>query len=302
MQSQYAGVPLTSSPSASVGDKTLTESAQGQNTPALTSRTNSGAWPSYQSVNHVGPTNLSQATQNAGPPFSTPMYWQGYNGTPVSIFYAPQHSIPFQPPSMVSSALPVQNQMQSTGFEDSPIMGLTNVSQCITSTLSVTSNPSHPNFSCSPTPVQYSTSPGMLSPSSEMMSQPSHATHITANRLTVSSIPLSSQDTSTTEAQSIAKAVSNPIAMHSTQSITYPASSNVGSISSPLLTQLPSLLSPDQSAQSRPHLHSSMDKVHPDQKDMTVVAPLSSTSPPLVSTPLSQAPLLPLPSSVRQVG
>ena len=73
-----------------------------------------------------------------------------------------------------------------------------------------------------------------------------------------------------------------------------------GSTSSLLLTLPPTLLSPDQLAQSMPSMLSSSQKVYLDQ--MNKVAP-TSTSPntlSTMSTPVLQAPLLPLPASTQQ--
>ncbi|KAJ9128905.1 hypothetical protein P3X46_034354 [Hevea brasiliensis] len=290
IQSHYAGVPLSFS--ASVGGKTLAESALVQDMPALTSRGYPTALTSLQSVNHVGSKNLSQAAEDSDQSFSMSMYWQGYNGTSINRSNTSQHSIPFQPPSMVSSSLSAQNQMPAAALTDSPIMGLTNASEFATPVPSVASNNS--TFS----PVQYSLSHDMPSFSSVKTSLPSLTSYTNINRQTVSSVPYSSEDTGLTNVQNVNKAVSDPKTVYTAQSMPYPISSYEASTSSPLLTRAPSLLSPDQLAQSRSHVLSSM--VYPDQKNTDPLTPLSSTSLSFVPSPASQEPLLPLPSTVQK--
>lgn len=256
----------------------------------MTTRAYSGALPLFQSVNHVGLTNLSQATQNAGPSLSIPKHSQGYHGISSQ-------------QSMVSSPLIVQNHMQALGLQEPPVMGLKSPSECITPESTVATNPFNPIFSSSLSPVQYATSPDTSSFLSLKTPVPSHAASLPANRLTMSSIPMtsipmSSQDINTTETL----AVADPMAMRPAQSLPYLMPSYVGSTSSSVLTPLPSLLSPHHFLQSRPPVLSSPQKLYPDQKDVAALTPLSSTSPPLLSTPASQPPLLPLPGSVQQVG
>ncbi|CAK7357268.1 unnamed protein product [Dovyalis caffra] len=267
---------------------------QAQNTPALVTRTYSGSLPSLQPVNHVGSTNLSQTTQNAVASLSMPVYSQGYNGTS-------SHQ------SMVSSPLIVQNHMQASGLHEPPIMGFKSPSECGTLESAVAANPLNPIFSSSLPTVQYAISPDIPCFLSLKTPVPSHTASLPANRLTMSSIPVSSQDKNTTETLAFA----DPMSMRPTQSTPYLTPSYVGSTSSSVLAPLPSLLSPHHLLQSRPPVLSSTQKLYPgqkdvaqklypDQKDVAVLTPLSSTSPPLLSTPASQPPLLPLPGSVQQ--
>ncbi|KAG6778419.1 hypothetical protein POTOM_018283 [Populus tomentosa] len=256
---------------------------QAQHTPALTTRAYSGALPLFQPVNHVGLTNLSQATQNAGPSLSIPKHSQGYHGISSQ-------------QSMVSSPLIVQNHMQALGLQEPPVMGLKSPSECITPESTVATNPFNPIFSSSLSLVQYATSPDTSSFLSLKTPVPSYAASLPANRLTMSSIPMSSQDINATETL----AVADPMAMRPAQSLPYLMPSYVGSTSSSVLTPLPALLSPHHFLQSRPPVLSSPQKLYPDQKDVAALTPLSSTSPPLLSTPASQPPLLPLPGSVQQ--
>ncbi|KAJ6715639.1 DECAPPING 5-LIKE PROTEIN-RELATED [Salix viminalis] len=256
---------------------------QAQHTPALTTKAHSGALPSFQPANHVVLKNLSLATQNAGPSLSMPMHSQGYHGITSQ-------------QSMVSSPLIVQNPMQVFGSQESPFMGLKSPSECITPESTVAANPLNPNFSSSLPLVQYAISPDTSSFFSLKTPTPSHATSLPVHRLTMSSIPVSSQDINTTKTL----AVADPMAMHPAQSMPYLMPSYVGSTSSSVLTPSPSLLSPHHFLQSRPPVLSSQQKLYSDQKDVAVLTPLSSTSPPLLSTPASQPPLLPLPGSVQQ--
>ncbi|KAJ0098318.1 hypothetical protein Patl1_22013 [Pistacia atlantica] len=218
IQSQYAGVPLNSPPSASVGGKTLMESIPWQDTPALTTRDNPGALPTYQPVTQVGSLNQSQATKNTGAPsFATPMYWQGYNGRPINSSHSPLHPISFHSPSTMSSPLTMQNDAQNPEIEASPILGLITASECGPSSIASTSlNPS------------FSSPPG------------------------------------------------------------------------PLLTPPPSLLTPDQLVPTRPPVLSSTQKMYADQKDMGAFPQTSYNPQFAVSTPVTQAPLLPLPTPTLQ--
>lgn len=305
IQSHYAGMPLNSPPLASVGGKTLTESTQWQDTPALTSRAYPDALPSYQSVSQVGQLDHSATTQIAGSPSSSmPMYWQGYNGTAISISHDPQHLISFQHPSRVSFPLTMQNQMQAPEIRASTTLTSPNTSEFgkpVSS--SIASAAVHPNFSPSLTAVQCT--PVDMSSSSSIKSSLPHSASMTANRPTLSLFPSSCQDINVSEAQIVGKAVSDPRSVLPVQSMPYPASSFVGQsmtypTSGPFLTPPSLLLAPDQLAQSRPYALSSMPKLDPGQSDMGAPTLAPSNSSALISIPVSQAPLLPLPTSAQQ--
>ncbi|XP_015575135.1 protein decapping 5 isoform X1 [Ricinus communis] len=296
IQSHYAGVPLSSSASASVDGTPFIESAQGQDMPAPNSGAYSTSYPPFQSANHVVSPNLSQATENTAQSFSMPMYWQGYDGTSFNRSYTPQHSLPFQSPPMASSSVLVQNQMQTLGLEVSSVMGLTNATDFVTTVPSATSSLLHTSFSTTP-PVQYSVPQEM--PSSYLKtSLPSHAAYDSIDRLKPYTVPHSSECTSFINAQSINKDVPDYIPVHSNRSISNAVSPYNASTSSPLLTLTPSLLVPGQLAESTSHVLSST--MYPDQKNMDLLTSLSSISQPLVPTSASQAPLLPLPTSVQK--
>ena len=284
---------LNSPPLASVGGKTLTESTRRQDTPALTSRTYTGVLPSYQSVSQP-------ATQLVGSPSSSmPIYWQGYNGTSGGISHASQQPIPFQPPSTGSFPLTMQGQWQAPEIQTPTTLSLPNTSEFGTPVSSYIASASvHPKYLPSTSPVQSSTSldiPSFLSTKSSLP----HSESLTANRSTVSSFPLSREDLNTSENQIVGKAVSDSQSILPVQSTSY--TSSFADSSGPLLTPPPSLLTPDQLAQSRPHALSSRQKLYPVQTDMSAPIPTSSYSSSSFSIPVSQAPLLPLPTSARQV-
>ncbi|KAL5743200.1 hypothetical protein ACOSP7_029932 [Xanthoceras sorbifolium] len=300
IQSHYAGVSTNSPPLTSVGGKTPTETSTWQDTPALTSRTNPGALPSYQPVT-LGPLNYTQATPSAGSPaFSTPIYPQGYTGTSINVSQSPQLPIPFQFPSMVSPQLTSQNGVQTYNLHASPISGLTNASGSATNVpSSIGSNSVLPNIPSSLTPVQ-SLTPDMLFSVPFKYIPPSAPAYMTDNNLNMSSIPSICQDTRTTEAQISGKAVSDPVPVHPAQTMPFTVSPLMGSASGPLLTPHLSLLTPNQLAPAIPPVLPSMQKMYPDKKDMGVVPPTSYNSPSAVSTQATQAPLLPLPIPALQ--
>lgn len=152
--------------------------------------------------------------------------------------------------------------MQALELQEPPSVQLKSPSECITPVSTVAAKPLNRYFPSSLEPVQYTISPDMPSFSSLRTSVPSHAASTSVDRLTMSSIPVSIQDTSRTEALTVAKAVSDLIAVYPTQSVPYPTPSCVGSASSSMLTPLPTLLTPNQSSLSRSPVRSSTQKLH----------------------------------------
>ncbi|WRX17455.1 FDF domain - like 2 [Theobroma cacao] len=298
IQSQFAGVPLSPFPSVSVGGRTLTESTQWQDNPALASRVYPSALPTHQFSSQVYPSNYSLAAQNAGTPlFSTPLYWQGYNGTPSNVSQAQQNPIPVQSPSMLSSPLTVQSHVNNPDLNSSPIMGLINASEPVNPVLSsITSSSSHSSVTGSFTPVQGSMYPNLPSCSSIKASPPSQAAY-TANRLSMSSFPSSFGDTNIPESQPIVKPVTSPAAADPLSVLPNPMAYPAWSSGS-LLTSSPSLVTPGQLAQTRPHVLSSTQNTYPDHT--IAVASLTSYTPSVNSTPVTQPPLLPLPAPAQQ--
>lgn len=273
---------------ASNGGKTLTVSTQWQDTPALKSRAYPGALPSYQSVTQVGQLDHVLATQ--GLSSSTPLYWQGHDGTSVSVSNASQQPIPFQSPSSESFPLTMPHRLQAPEIQVSTMPCLLNTSEFGTPvSSSIASASVHPNLSAS------------LSPSSlSIKSSLPHSASLTANGSNLSSFPSSCIDIKASEAQIVGKAVSDPRLVLPVQHMPYPTSPFVDSLG-PLLTPSPSLVSPYQLTQSRPRPHSSTQKLYPDKSDLSAPTPASSRSSSLISMPVSQAPLLPLPNSSQQV-
>ncbi|GAV74179.1 LOW QUALITY PROTEIN: FDF domain-containing protein, partial [Cephalotus follicularis] len=126
-------------------------------------------------------------------------------------------------------------------------------------------------------------------------SLPTHAVYMADNRLTVFPFPSTCQDTNNTEAQIVGKAVIDPILVHSAHSMPNSVPAFADSTSGPMLTPLPSLLTPDQLPQSRSPVLSSSQKMYPDQKDMgTMIAISCRISTPVIQWRDIQPPLLPL--------
>ncbi|XP_022716594.1 decapping 5-like protein isoform X1 [Durio zibethinus] len=304
IQSRFAGVSLCPSPSVSIGCRTLTESTQWQDTPALASRVYPSALPRHQFPPQVDPSNSSnhsQAAQNAGTPlFSNLLYWHGYSGTPINVSQAQQNPIPFQSLSMLSSPMTVQSHVNDPDLRSSPIMGLINAPEPVNPLLSSTTSSSlHSTATGSFTPVQCSMSPDMPSCSS-LKAPPSQAAY-TSNKLTVSSFPSSFEDTNISQSQPVGKAVSSPAAATASPlSILLTPMPYLAGSSGSLLTSSPSLLTPGHLAQTRPHALSSTQNTYPDRKDTTAFTSLSSYTPSVNSTPVTQPPLLPLPTPAQQ--
>ncbi|PON45524.1 Lsm14- DFDF- FFD- domain containing protein [Parasponia andersonii] len=294
-QTHSAGVPASSTPLASVKRNSLTESPQWQDTPALTSRGHPGTLSSYQSAAQLPQPELSPLTQ-------TTTYQQGSDGTSISPFHPPQHHVSSQPQSVMSDPLTRQQLLQAPEILASTTLGSANISEPRTPVSSSPPSTSvNPKFLLSPSLVQYSTT-SLDVPSSlpTLTSLPSHSTSLTANTLTMSSFPSSGQDL--IENQVVHKAVSEsvPVPVLPAHSVPYPASPLLGSNLRPLLTQSPILLTPDQSALPGPHMLPSPQKLYPNQNDMGALLTISPNLSSSFHTPVTQAPLLPLPTAPRQ--
>lgn len=284
---------LNSSPFSSIGVKSFTESTQGQDSPALKRRADPGAPTSHQPVALVGPLDLLPSTQIArNQSSSTQMYVQGDNGTPLSIFNAPQHPISFQ--SLAAGSFPLTMQ----GLSQAPeIQASTTLSPLIPSEFgnpissSIPSASVHLNVPPFLTPVQCSAS---LDISSSLFTKSSwpYPASTTANRSTPTSLSSSSTDINTSEAQLVGKSVFDPRSVLPVQATPCPASSFVDS-SIPLLAPPPSFLIPDQLTQTRPQAFSSIQKLYPDKSDFNAQTVMSSNS---------GAALLPLPTTAQQVS
>ncbi|KAG5089266.1 hypothetical protein JHK86_001878 [Glycine max] len=289
---------LLSSPVASVGGRSLTESIQRQDSPAISSKAFPSGLPSHQSVTQLGPSNLSDATQVAShPSFSAAMYWQGPSGISSSSYHSLLQSSSLHPTSLAAS-LVVQNQMQNAetqvpingGWTGLSEYGLP-VSSAMTSLVNQTHSPSLtslknsdsldiPSLLSTKTPVSYS--PSMTFDGSNM---PQFSSTL--------------QDINSIQAQISGNICPDPRPIHPQHSVHRSAPSYVDSTSGSLPTAT-SLLTPDQFAYPREQLLS-LSHLNPTQKDMGSLTLTSSGSSALIPSPASQAPLLPLPTSVQKI-
>ena len=270
---------------ASVGGRNLTVSIQRQDTPAMSSKPFPVGFPSYQSVTDLGPSNSSAATQVASnASFSSAMYWQGPSDTSSRGSHSLLQSSSLYSPSMTASVA-MQNQMKNaetqlptkggwTGFSESGLP----VSSATTSSL-VNLTHSH-----SLTSLKNSDSLDVPSLLSTKIPVP-YSASMTIDESNVPQFSSPFQDI-----------CPDPRPIHPRHS----APSFVDSTSGPLPTP-PSLLTPDQFANPREHLLSTTQNLYPNQKGMGCSNLTSFGSSALMPFPASQAPLLPLPTSVQKV-
>ncbi|RDX72989.1 Decapping 5-like protein, partial [Mucuna pruriens] len=298
IQSQYSG--LLSSPVASVGGRSMTESIQRQDSPVISSKAFPVVLPSHQSVTQLGPSNSPAATQVAShPSFSTAMYWQGPSGISSSSSHSLLQSSSLHPPSMAAS-LAVQNQMQNaeTQVPTTTKGGWIALSECglpvssaMTSLVNLTHSPSLtslkfsdsldiPSLLSTKTPVPYSASMTFDGSNMPQFSSPL-------------------RDINFIDAQISGNICPDPRLIHPRHSVHHSAPSFVDSTSGPL-PPAPLLLTPDQFAHPREQLFSLTRNLNPNQKDMGSLTQTSSGSTALMPSPASQAPLLPLPTSVQK--
>ncbi|PRQ19262.1 putative LSM domain, FDF domain, DFDF domain-containing protein [Rosa chinensis] len=293
IQSHYSGVPASSPPSALVGGKSLSGITQWQDTPALSTKSNTGVLPLYHSTTEVGPSGHAFSSQIATPPaLSLPMYWQGYNGASLNMSQQPHHHMQSQ------SAISHQNK--APDHQASITIGLADTSAHVSPAISSSTSTSvNLKFSPPLTSVKYSSALDMPSSLATQVSLPSHSAPVNASQLNMPSLPSPGQDWNMRETQHFSKAISDPVPVLPVQSMPYPASSSVVSDAGPLLTPPPSLLTPDQLIPSRSHILSPLQKLYLDQKNMGAIpTPTSSSS--LIPPPITQAPLLPLPTPQSQ--
>ncbi|TKY70187.1 Decapping 5 protein [Spatholobus suberectus] len=295
IQSQYSGV--LSSPEASVGGRSLTESIQRQDTPAISSKAFPVGLPSHQSVTQLGPLNSSAATQVAShPSFSTAMYWQGHSGTSSNSSHSLLQSSSLQPPSMAAS-FAVQNQMQNAETQVPTQGGWPALSECGLPVSSVTASAVNLTPSPSLTSLKISDSPDFSSLLSTKTPMPYSASMtFDGSNMPQFSSPLQDINSITQISGNICP---DPRPIHPRHSVHHSASSFVDSTSGPLPTA-PSLLTPDQFAHPREQLLSLTHNLNPNQKDMDSLTLTSSGSSALMPSPASQAPLLPLPTLVQK--
>ncbi|KAK4262983.1 hypothetical protein QN277_028466 [Acacia crassicarpa] len=294
IQSQYSEVP-SRTPMASVGGIGLTESIQKLDTPAMISRDipRSVGLPSHQSATLTGLSAQSAATHVSGAPsFSSTMYWPEYSGISGSSSHSLLQSSPFQSPSGVA---PLNTQSWAQTPE----------SQLPSSKVGWTTVPEHGE------PVSSVTAPSLVNPSYELSSSSLQTSDsLDAPSLLSSKTPLPYHSSL---AESNMPSFSPPFqginsvkdqfpgqispymgSMFPGQSAHHSVSPLIDSTSGSL-PRPPSFLSPDQFAPSRQDFVSLLQNQIPDQNYMGSLAPTSSSSSFLVSSPEFQAPLLPLP-------
>ncbi|KAK8495668.1 hypothetical protein V6N13_013357 [Hibiscus sabdariffa] len=293
-QSQFSGVPLGSSPSASNDGRASTESTQWKDTPALASRAYQRALATHQFAYQVDPSNHSQAAENTGSPsFSTPLYCHGCSRALIDFSQTQQNSISFKSPSILSSPMTVQSHVNRPDLHSSPIMGLINAPESVNPVLSsITSSSSRSTVSDSFTPVQRFMSPDMPS-CSPIRAQASQAAHVS---LTMPSFPSSFEDTNIPE-QSVGKDVNSPAddacpssGLHTPMPFLVCSSCSSQAAS-------PFSLTHGQLAQTRSNAISSTQNIYRGHKDF---ASGFFYSPSVNSA--SVTPLLPWPTPAQQVG
>ncbi|XP_015896919.3 protein decapping 5 [Ziziphus jujuba] len=286
----HAGTPVSVSPSALTG---LPDSTRWQDTPALFSRGYPSLLSSNQSVGQAVPLELPPMIKTTNLP--SPSMAMLYNGTSIDISHSPQNQFTVQAPSLMSHLLTAQQVLQSPNIGASTAMSLTDASECIIPvSSSSTSTSVHPKFSPSLTPVQFSMSLDKPSSLPKQAFQPSHH-----NELSMTSFASPRQDFNVNETEIAGKPVSNSMPVLPVQSVPYSVSSFMGLNSSPSQSQSSSLVTPDQLTQSGLYNLSSTQEVFPEQKDVGAFPPASSTLP-LIPTPVTQPPLLPLPDSIQK--
>ncbi|KAF3449199.1 hypothetical protein FNV43_RR09927 [Rhamnella rubrinervis] len=240
-----------------------------------------------QSISQGGALEHSPATHTAkSPSLSMEML---YNGTSIGIAHSPQNHT-FQPPSTMSHLLKAQQELQSSGIQSPMTVSMKDAYECLTPVSSTsTSTYVHPKFSPSLPSVQFSTSLDMPSSLPTQGFLPSHR-----NEQIMNSFPLSHHDLNVNEAEFSGKAVSDPIPVLPVKSVPYPLSSFMGLNISPSQSSSSSLLTPDQV--TRLYGLPSSQKMCPENRNIGALTSPSSTSP-FIPTPVTQAPLLPLPDS-----
>ncbi|XP_020227279.1 decapping 5-like protein [Cajanus cajan] len=296
IQSQYSGV--LSSPVAPAGGRSLTESIQRQDCPAISSRAFPVGLASHQSVTQPAPSNLSAATQVAShPSFSTAMYWQGHSGTSSNSSHSLLKSSSLQPPLMATS-LAVQNKMPNAETQVPAQGGWAALSESGLPVSSVTAS-SLVNLTPSPplSSLKLFDSPDFLPLLSTKTPMPYSASMtFDGSNMPQFSSPLQDINSITQLSGNICP---DPRPIHPRHSVDHSASSFVDSTSGPLPTALP-LFTPDELAHVREQLFTYASDFNFNQKDMGSLSLTSSGSSALMPSPASQAPLLPLPTVVQK--
>lgn len=298
-QSQHSGV--LSSPVASVCSRSLTESIQRQDSPAMSNKALPVRLPSHQHVNELGPSNQYPATQVASnPSFSTSMYWQGHGGTSSNSAHSLLQSSSLQPSPMVSP-LAMQSRIQTAENQAPAKVGWTTLSEYGLPGSSAThSSLVNLTRSRSPTSLQISDSLDTQSLLSTKTPMP-YSLPMTFDGSSMPSFSSPLQDINSMEGQISRKICPDRSPIYPRHSIHNSASPFVDSTLGPLPTHQ-SLLTPDRITHPREQLFSSTQNLNPDRKDTGSLTLISSGSSVLMPSSASQAPLLPLPTSVQKVS
>nr|XP_004512331.1 decapping 5-like protein isoform X2 [Cicer arietinum] len=298
IQSQHTGV--LSSPAASVCGRSLTESIQRQDSTAKSSKALPVGLPSHQSVTELGPSNQSAASQGSShPSFSTSMFWQGHSGTSSNSSHSLLQPSSIQPMSMVSS-FAMQNLNQTAETQEPTKVGWTISSEYGVPVSSATASIVNPTRSLSPTSLQISDSlviPSSLSTTSTPKTSMPYSVSLTTDGSNMSSFCSPLQDIISGEGRISGKIFPQPSPNYPRHSVRNPSSSFVDSTFGLLPTSQP-LLTSNQFAHHREQLLT--HNLNPNWKgiDSPVLTPSRSSV--LMPSPASQAPLLPLPTSMQK--
>ncbi|CAJ1930808.1 unnamed protein product [Sphenostylis stenocarpa] len=283
------------SPSSPVASVNLTEPIQRKDTPAISSKPGPVGLPSYQSVTHLGPSNSSAATEvDSHPSFSSAMYRQGPSDMSSSSSHSLLQSNSLYPPSMAAS-LAMQNLMKNAETQLPTKGGWTGFSECGQPVSSAMTSSLHLTHSPSLTSKTNSDSLDVPSLLSTKIPVP-YSASLTFDGSNMPQFSSPFQDINSFGAQISGNICPDPRPIHPQHS----APSFVDSTLGPLPMAPPSLLTPDQFANPRERLLSIKHNLNPIQKDMGSLSLTTSGSSALMPFPASQAPLLPLPTSVQK--
>ncbi|CAN4076423.1 unnamed protein product [Withania somnifera] len=267
IQSRCAGVFPSSSKSLSLNGGSLTEYGSYKGPSSLNS-----VPPSHQSVSQFE-YGASPATQSNIGSYATPSYQQ-WNSEPASSHHAPQHSIPPSASHVVMQPYPLQGPERFTSAVLPKSVAPVPV---VTAANSLTSRQN-----LAPQQLPMAPNTNILSPLLSVTSSLSSFTYTPA-------FPQSNQNVGNSGAPIFPKIGSNASAL-------YPVSPLVDSSLSVFPQQPPRLLTPDQL--SLPRFPGQLSS---DQKDLDVLSsePLNISS--SYTTPVVQAPLLPLPPAAKKL-
>lgn len=228
-------------------------------------------FPDAYSMYHAGSHLSSWAPSPALAIVDGPMHYQGYGGSSSSHAHGHQ-SVPFQPhtPGM-------QNPLQYPEAHAATRM---------------------PNFPETATSLAFPNQFAVSNPQYSSSSNASLSSSLPSHLQAMPSLASSNQDLNTMGLM-FSKAASAQISQIPVPSMPFSLPSNLGSNSSPSMTTLPPLLTPDHLTKSLPGTTSSHDKLYPEPNNMGALIP-SSMHPLSAVAGTPQEPLLPPPTSSQQ--